>query len=283
MVGFGMLRAIATTCVIAGGLLAIPAAAAPLRVVYAAPEPGDARSGYPVAVLALALSRSGRDYALRSLPASGSQRRVLGMLEHGRELDVAWTVSTAERERTLRAIRFPIDRGLMGWRVLLIRRGQEAAFAQVRTASELRRLRGVQGHDWPDLLVLRHAGLMVDAGTRYDGMFSMLSRGRVDYFPRSVLEVGAELARPRNTDLAVEPTLLLRYPAALYFFVHRDNAALAGALADGLARAQADGSLQALFQRTYGEALAALVLDTRHTIALPNLIWSTPHADGQDR
>ena len=150
----------------------------------------------------------------------------------------------------------------------------------MRTADELRRLRGVQGHDWPDLLVLRHAGLVVDAGTRYDGMFSMLSRGHVDHFPRSVLEVGAELARPQNADLAVEPTLLLRYPSALYFFVHRDNAALAGALADGLARAQADGSLQALFQRTYGEALA---LDARHTITLPNLTWSTPRADGRDR
>ena len=283
MVGFRMLRAIAVACAIAGGLLAIPAAAA-LRVVYPASESnGDARSDYPVAVLALALSRSGRDYALRPLPAPGSQRRVLRMLEHGRELDVAWAAPTAERERTLRAIRFPIDRGLLGWRVLLVRRDQEGAFAQVRTAGQLRRLRGVQGHDWPDLLVLRHAGLAVDAGTRYDGMFSMLARGHIDYFPRSVLEIGAELARPQNADLAVEPTLLLRYPSALYFFVHRDNAALAGALTDGLARAQADGLLQALFQRTYGEALATLALDARHTIALPNPTWPAPHADGRNR
>lgn len=261
-------------------LLPAAAVATPLRVVYPAAESrSDARQAYPATVLRLALEHAGRPFALRASPVPATQQRALRMVERGDELDVVWTVPTDERERVLRAVPFPIDRGLIGWRVLLVRRGNEAAFAPVRSAAQLAPLRAAQGHDWPDLAVLRHAGFDVFAGTDYDGLFAMLARGHIDYLPRSVLEVGDELAQPANRGLAIEPRLLLRYPSALYFFVNRRNVALATALEQGLARADADGCFDRLFHATYDDVIAPLRLPQRTVIELANPVW-TPSPRG---
>lgn len=247
-------------------------AAAPLRVLHPPVASGaDVRARYPLAVLHLALLRSGREAAIAPTPLHGTQERLLRLLQEGRQLDVMWTVTTAERERRLRAVRFPIDRGLVGWRVLLVRRDALSRFipgADPRGA--LAALQGVQGHDWPDLAILRANGLRVASTPAYEGLFEMLARGHVDYVPRSVAEVGDELAARAGMGLAIEPRLLLRYPSALYFFVHPDNTALAQALQAGLERAHADGSLQRLFDRAHGPALATLGLDRRRVLTLRN-------------
>ena len=257
------------------GLAGSAAAQAPLRVLYPAAESAyDARQDYPRKVLELALAHAGRPYVLRGSTVPANQKRALRMLATGNGIDVVWTVPTAVRERELRTIPFAIDRGLIGWRVLLVRAGTEQRFAGIDDARGLRAMRGAQGQDWPDLEILRAAGLGVDGAHTYDGLFAMLARGRIDYFPRSVMEIGDELARRPGQGLAIEPRLLLRYPSALQFFVRRDNTALAGAIALGLARAEADGSLDRLFHATYDEVLAPLRLDSRTTIALRNPLWS---------
>lgn len=251
----------------------VPAwAQAPLRVRYPAQESGaDLRARYPRAVLELALARSGRPVQLAPARVQASQERVLRLLERGKLLDVVWTATTAERERRLRAVRFPIDRGLIGWRVLLVRRGETRRFITgTDPKGALALLVGAQGHDWPDLAILRANGLQVAASPRYEGLFGMLARGHVDYIPRSVTEVGDELRSRPGLGLVIEPRLLLHYPSALYFFVHPRNTALAEALQTGLARAHADGSLERLFTQAYGPALNSLDLDRRQVVELRN-------------
>lgn len=246
--------------------------AAPLRVLHPAQETvGDARSRYPLAVLHLALLRSGQRARIGPTPLRATQERLLRLVEDGRHLDVMWTATTGERERRLRPVRFPIDRGLIGWRVLLVRRDALPRFVPgIDPKGALALLLGAQGHDWPDLAILRGNGLRVASSPAYEGLFAMLARGHVDYVPRSVLEAGDELAARPNAGLAIEPHLLLRYPSALYFFVHPGNTALAQALETGLERAQADGSLQRLFDQAHGATLAGLALDRRVVLALRN-------------
>ena len=172
------------------------ATAGPVRqLVYPAVESErDGRAAYPVALLRLALARSGETLELRASPTPMQQSRSLRMLEDGRGLDVVWTVSTEARERRLRPVRIPIDRGLIGWRMLLIRDGDEARFASVVSALDLRRFRYAQGHDWPDLELLRANGLRAEACPTYEGLFGMLARRHVDAVPRSVTEAPVEAA-----------------------------------------------------------------------------------------
>jgi hypothetical protein len=62
----------------------------------------------------------------------------------------------------------------------------------------------------------------------------------------------------------------LHYPAADYFFVHRDNAALADEIRRGLEAAQEDGSFDRLLLGYYRTMLDKAALGKRRIIELPN-------------
>ena len=239
-------------------------------VLYPPAEtPGDHRDDYPVELLALALKKTGKPYELRPEAAFMLQVRAISELERG-GLDVIWTMTTAEREQTLLPIRIPIDRGLLGWRLLLVRQQALPRFATVTSPAQLKDLVAGQGFDWPDTPVLRAAGFTVDTSVRYADIFRKLASGRIDYFPRSVQEIWSELDLHAGEGVVVEPTLALHYPTAMYFFVNRSRPALAADIRQGLEGALADGSFEALFQRHFGAALKRADLARRSVIELPN-------------
>lgn len=257
--------------------------ALPSKVVHPrAEQPGDRRDDYPLALLALALRKSGVDHALEPSPVFMLQLRAINELEQGRTVDVIWTTTSAEREKALLPVRIPIDRGLMGWRLLMVRGESLPRFAALVSADELKRLRGGLGFDWPDTTILKQAGFSVDESVRYGDIFLKLAGGRIDYFSRSVQEIWGELEAHREADFVVEPTLALHYPAAMYFFVNRRNTGLAADIQRGLELALADGSFEALFQQHFGALLKKAELGRRRVIALPNPLLP-PGTPLQDR
>ncbi|MBD8526778.1 hypothetical protein [Pseudomarimonas arenosa] len=241
----------------------------------------DPRSRYPVQVLELALQRAGHSFIAMPSEVHAQQSRNLLLLAERKGIDVLWTVTSEQRERDLRPIRIPIDRGLFGWRLLLIRQGDQARFDRIDSLHALAGLRGGQGHDWPDTPVLESAGLKIETAPHYEGLFAMLARGHIDYFPRSVAEVWAELALRQDQSMALENTLVLHYPSALYFFVHPDNQPLAEAIERGLRQALADGSFLALFRQQFGSAIERARLTDRRILSLANplLPQRTPVAE----
>ncbi|MDE2308543.1 MAG: hypothetical protein KGJ97_09665 [Xanthomonadaceae bacterium] len=274
---------------------AVSAGTAPaVTVIYPHPESRqDVRERYPLQVLKLALAHSGMDVQLKASPTPMQQERSMRELAAGRHLGIMWSVESRERDSRLLSIPFAIDRGLTGWRVLLIHRGDEARFAAIDSKAQLSALVAGQGLDWPDLQVLRENGLRAVGSPTYEGLFRMLARRHIDYFPRSVAEVGDELARHPDLPIALESHLLLHYPEAEHFFVSRHNRALAEALTLGLRRSVADGSLQRLFEQTYGGLTRQLQLTGRRIIELDDPqaprepprqspgIWFRPGESGQ--
>ncbi|MCB1552377.1 MAG: hypothetical protein KDJ14_01115 [Xanthomonadales bacterium] len=240
-----------------------------LQIVYPREESGgDPRHRYPVAVLELALRHTGQPFALHPSAAAMQQARSLRLLQHGDTLDIAWSVATAERDQALRVVPIAIDRGLIGWRVLLVRRGDAERFAPVDSVSALAAFSAGQGHDWPDAAALRANGMRVVESSSYDGLFRMLARGRFDCFPRGLSEAYLELDAHADLDFEVESTLLLHYRAGLYFFLHRERAALAALIEDGLQAAIDDGSLLELFEAQFGAQLARAGLAGRRVLHL---------------
>lgn len=237
----------------------------------------DRRAEYPVAVLRLALQKAGVVADLQPAMVAMEQARAMRALSQGRLIDVLWTVSTPERERRLRPVRIPIDGGLIGWRVLAVRRDALPRFAAIRDVDGLAALLGAQGHDWPDLAILQANGLRTLASPSYRSLFEMLERGRIDYVPRGAGEALPELASRADEGIVIEPTLVLHYPSAFYFFVHPENEALAAHLETGLRRAIDDGSLADTFEHAFGADLATLDLANRHRLALAN---PAPATDG---
>lgn len=262
---------------VASTALAVASAseAAPERIRYPRQEASpDSRSDYFLAVLELALSKSRRkfgEYQLMPADIGMQQARALESLLSQRHLDVVWTITSREREQQLLPIRIPLDKGLYGYRVLLIRDGDQHRFGRVRTLGDLADLTAGQGHDWPDTKILRANGLKVETNSRYSSSFEMLARGRFDYFPRGVSEIGPELRQHPALALAIEPRLLLYYPSAMYFFVNPQAQRLAARLQSGLEAALADGSFDRLFNEhpAMQEALQ-LLRQPRQLLTLDN-------------
>ena len=244
----------------------------------------EARYAYRTAVLQLLLEKTADEGPCAPQPvfAGVTQDRGLALLQEGR-VDVATLPTTMERERALRAVRFDILAGLLGYRVLLIDQHQLPAFARVTTLAELRHFSLGCGSQWADLPLLQANGFDVVSAPHYESLFGMLVRGRFDAFPRGLNEAWLELKeqQARFPTLTVEPTLALYYPWPVYFFVARDNTALAERLQRGLQRALTDGSLKALFMQYHGSLLRQVQLDKRRLFRLnnPGLPPGTPVPD----
>jgi hypothetical protein len=251
-------------------------------VVYPRAESAaDERSSYPIALLKLSLEKSGERFAIQPSIMSMPQARSLRLLATSGYIDIVWTVTSRERESEFLPIRIPLDLGLIGWRLLLIRQQDTSLFAQVSDAHALSVLRAGQGHDWPDTDVLLKNQLNVVTSSNYESLFSMLAMGHIQYFPRSVGEVFLEVDMRPKLGLEVDKNIVLHYPEALYFFVNKNNTALADAITKGLRRAIADGSQRALFDNFYGAAIARADLTHKRIIALnnPTLPEATPLSD----
>ncbi len=248
----------------------------PRRIVYPRHLAAqDSQISYFLELMRLALARSGQAYELQPTRLEMVQSRALMELAGQRpSIDVFWTMSDARREQRLLPIRVPLERGLIGWRLALVRAGDTARFATVRSLAELARFSAGQMPDWPDTEILRANGLPVSTSSHYQGLFEMLARGRFDYFPRSVLEIDAELEAFGHGSLVIEPGLLLHYPAALYLFVRPGRPRLAADLRQGMAALVADGTLERLARRQFGAMMQRHGLLQRRVLRLANPLLS---------
>lgn len=243
---------------------------------------GDDPEAYVVDLLKEALARSPGRYRLEATPTPMTQSRALLAIEKSSpSVQVMWGMTSHEREERLLPIRIPIYRGLIGWRVLLHRSDAENV-AAIRDLQGLQRFSFGQRHDWPDTPILRSNGLSVVTSQDYQGLFKMLAAGRFDLFPRELVVAWHEHAKANKEglDLSVDNHVLLRYPAALYFFTSRSRQDLAVDIENGLEQMISDGSFNTLFERYHGEALRQANLANRVVIELqnPDLPEATPLA-----
>ena len=213
----------------------------------------DAPNAYPLALLQMALAKTEAEYGPCQITMmdGGTHSRDIRLVLTG-ELDVTWNVATIAREKTLRPILIPIFQGLHGYRILLIRAGDEARFAKLKTLEDLRLLTGGQMHDWQSTEILVANKLKLDTADRFDDLFTMLVKGRFDYFPRALHEPVSELQQRSGMPLKVESSLMLHYVAPDYFFVRPDATALAERIRLGFERGIADGTRDALREKVVG-------------------------------
>lgn len=245
-------RLLLTHCVAAVFVSAVahlPLHAEPLRLTVPTPEKtaGEQLWYFP-RLLKLALDKTVDEgaYDIRHFPQSLNSARTLSKLRSG-ELDVIWAMTNPEREKEFIPVRVSLLRGLSSHRVLLIREQDQAKFAEIDSLEALKALDAGLGDLWPDTDILRANGLPVTTSPQYELLFNMLAGKRFDYIPRGLYEVWEEYERHRNKGLVIESSLMLYYNGPMYFFVNRENAALAKRIERGLYLAQQDGSLDELF------------------------------------
>lgn len=198
-----------------------------------------------------------------------SQARALRELEQG-QLDVLAFGTNTEREQRLRPVRIDILRGLVGMRLLLIRRRNLARLARMDPGAMRRELRLGLNADWADLPILRANGFRVVTAKGYDNLFAMLAAGRFDAFPRGVNEAEVELERfgARFPDLMIEPTKALYFSFPIFFWVHPQRVELAERIEAGLQAALADGRFKALFDSHHEREIRSMAQHPREVVLL---------------
>jgi len=261
------------------GIVGRPAYAAVWTITY--PQSlvtNDKRYAYPIALLELALEKTGVRYELRPSPAPMSQARALKRLEENLVINVMWSMTDRMREEQLLPIRIPITRGLIGWRMFLTHKDNPFLNARVESLRDLQEFSPVQGISWPDTKILQANGFNVITGRDYLESVELVSNRRADFFPRSVIEIVDELGNEYSKNLVRREGLVLYYPTAQYFFTNKRNLTLSKLIETGLLRALEDGSYQALFDKYFGEVLSSLQLEkaTTFTLANPLLPVLTP-------
>ncbi|MDI9245403.1 transporter substrate-binding domain-containing protein [Marinobacter sp. CHS3-4] len=203
-----------------------------------------------------------------------SQGRAIRELKNPESdlLDIINVASDSRREKELSAIPIPIDGGLLGLRVCVVRKDDLKKFEGIKTIQDLSRrdIRIGQGTHWPDTSILKVNGVQVVTHSRYEILFRMLDNDRFDCFARGVSEVLYDLRLENNPEYVVEPGVLIAYPMPSFFFVSRDDFDAAHRLQLGMERAILDGSFANYLDRYYGQAIEELNLGERNVLVLDN-------------
>lgn len=239
----------------------------------------DARAELIKDVLTLAFAKSSPNIKLAELPEKMPFSRLKQEMDMG-NVDVIWGSSGKTIENELMPIRIPILKGLLGYRIFIIRTDAQDRFNGVNNLAQLQQLSAGQASYWGDTKVLKRAGLAVVTSLKYKNLIHMLEGGRFDYFPRGIHEIHSEVDNQTELDVAMEKRLLLVYPYAMYFYVHKQNKALYDKLNRGFELAIADGSYDALFfnNALIKDALYNTNLQRRTVIRIenPNMHVKTP-------
>ncbi|MHC5067074.1 MAG: hypothetical protein ACYTF0_00660 [Planctomycetota bacterium] len=254
----------------------VTCAASETTVTYRQVEDGgDQRHAYANQLLSAALDRTAASHGpyrlLPSPPVSYARARDPSFAA-GLDNFVFEMSAHREWEKRLLPIRIPLRKGVIGYRLLLIRAQDQEHYQAITDLGQLRRLRAGQGHAWSDVEVLTGQGFRVVTGTSYEGLFAMLRAGRFDYFPRGLTEVFTEHQRygAGQMPLAIESDLCLYYPLPRYFYTARGNEAIAARIEQGLELMIADGSFERLWWRQHGEQIAAADLSRRRILRIEN-------------
>ena len=208
-----------------------------------------------------------------------TQNRGLSLLESG-AIDVIALGTNAEREAQLLPVKIDILRGIVGFRLLVIRAADQKRITQMDDVSLRKQLMFGLNSQWADLPIMRANGFSVITSSDYENLFVMLAANRFDAFRRGLNEARRELDERKQNypQLAIEKSRALYFPYPVYFWVNKNNVALAKRIELGLNRSLADGSFRKLFESYHAAEIAAIKKEKRKVILLDNTILPAGNA-----
>lgn len=238
----------------------------------------DSQYMYDYDLLRLALEKTRAEFGTYEIRASDigmSQARAAEEIHSGSGKVNIFARSTAiEHETRMLPVRIPLDKGLISYRVFLIRGDDQWRFSSVRSLDDLRKLSVGSYPTWTDTKVFRDNGFSVVTGESYEGLFRMLVANRFDFFSRSVDEAYREYDERKDLlpTMKVEEGLLLYFPTTRYFFLQRsaEGEKLARRVEQGLNMMIKDGSFDGLFKKYKGPLIERAHLRSRKVFRIPN-------------
>ena len=158
-----------------------------------------------------------------------------------------------EREKQLLPIMLPLNDGLLGYRICVIRKETQKKFDVIRSLSDWQQAKLTigTGTHWSDTPILEANNIELITAVSHDLLVKMLIFERFDCFSRGLNEIIDDRSFYESQGLAIEKNLLLVYPFRSLFFVSRKNPQLAERIKTGYHQALADGTWQAHIEKKY--------------------------------
>jgi len=184
-------------------------------------------------------------------------------------------------DRQLNVIPLPVMKGLLGYRVLIVRKTDVKKFKSIQSYSDLQNFRAGQVNYWADVPIYEENALPLVVGTTFDSLFFMLSRGRFDYIPLSAGEAKQTLKElgSEYNDLTIVPDIMIYYPFPVFFQVSDHYPKLSERLTIALELAITDGTLDRLFKSYFTDVLVELNSEKLRVFSLKNSLLAAPHSD----
>lgn len=246
-------------------------------------SPTDSRTLYKIDILNKVMQATKDKYGAYKIimqgPATTSSRAILEV-KSGETINTFLAITTKEWENNTLPIRIPVRRGVLSYRLLTTTDEKLDLFKDIKSVDDLKKLKVGIKSGWVTTQILKDKGFNVFEANSYEGLFYMLSSGRIDYFPRGVNEAYKEVAlrKSKLKNLTVESDLALYIPAPYYFFVSPHNKKLAQRIKEGLEIIIANKVLNEVFEQYYGEDLRKSRLNERRLLNIgnPTLSEKTP-------
>ncbi|MBC3861555.1 transporter substrate-binding domain-containing protein [Undibacterium jejuense] len=265
------------------------------RVIYPANDVHtDKRFDDVIEILHTALEKTKAKYGkYECIPSSTivpKKRSIQELEQNAGEINVIWNPTSEEMEKKFLVIRIPLRKGLLGYRIPLIRKEDQSKFDQIKTEDDLKKFTVGQGIDWVDIPAYTSRGITVIQAP-YVQLSAMLANNRFDMFPRGVGEILPEYEQYHELypDIVIEKNLLIYYPFPYYFFFNPADRQLKERIEAGLNIMRKDGSFDAIFNKYYQVAIKQLNVKKRRLIKLSNPalpkdtpldesdLWYAPH------
>jgi len=201
------------------------------------------------------------------------QLRTKEYLNSG-EISIYWMIESEERNQRYEPIEVGITNGLIGKRILFIKKGSQSIYNAVKNLEDFRRLNQVagMGKDWFDskvwkankLLYKEHSGL-------WTSIFKMIPKGRdYNYFARGLNEITEEAKQ--YPDLEVEKNLTLIYNRDFRFYLSKTGPKAGkkyrNILTQAMKKAKESGLISQLVRKYWASDFEKLNYDKRVKIYL---------------
>lgn len=193
-------------------------------------------------------------------------------LDVGKTINVYFAITQNKWEEKAIAIRIPVRRGLVSYRLLIINKKNKKEFSTINTLDELKEKRAGLNDGWTTYPIMENQHFNIVDVDDYDGMFNMLSVNRFDYLLRGVNEIFEEIDQhlAYNSDLMIEPNLAIYIPSITYIFVSKREPRIARRLQRGLELMSTNGDLERIFETFYADSLRKAELDKRKVLYIKN-------------
>lgn len=257
--------------------LQISIAKATMVVTYRVAESkDDTRYNYDTAALRLALEKTKAEFGDYKLVPGAVMNfsRAISDIKNNQTPNYIFKLSYESRfkkDLNLDYAEFPVDLGIVGYRVCFTNPKTKEKLKNVKSLDDLKKFKHGQGQDWSDVEILRGHGFEVITAANYESLFLMVAAGRFDLFCRGTNELGGEYeAHKHMPNLVYDESFSLYYPLPRFFYTNKANKELIKRIEKGLITAFNDGSLKELWKKEYIKSVNFVNLKNRKIFPIEN-------------